>query len=274
MAYGWVAFGAQARNEQTACTAQDNGLILERAPDAAESAYFAALATAVCDGLNACGYACSSGDIMARNPAWRMSIDAWQQCFRNWIGEPKPTALLHASGFFDQRLVAGDRALFESLQAGIFEHAADNPLFLAVLARQALAFEVPLGVFRRFVVAREGEHRDTLDLKATGAMPLTDVLRVHALAAGIQEPGCLQRIDALRGSGRLLAADAAELGAAFRLVLRLRLENQSAQLAAGEAPDNRVNPDRLLRRDRDALRDAFGVIRLAQTALGNRYAAQ
>ena len=274
MAFGWIAFGSQARNEHTASTDQDNGLILERAPDAAESAYFAALASAVCDGLNACGYAWCSGDIMARNPAWRMSIDAWQQCFRGWIGDPKPAALLHASVFFDQRLVAGDRALFESLQTSIFEQAAGNPLFLAVLARQALAFEVPLGVFRRFVVAREGENRDTLDLKAAGAMPLTDVLRVHALAAGIREPGSLQRIDALRGAGRLPVADAAEFAAAFRLILRLRLENQSAQLAAGEAPDNRVNPDRLLRRDRDALRDAFGVIRVAQTALGNEYAVR
>jgi CBS domain-containing protein len=271
MAFGWMAFGSQARNELTACTDQDNGLILERAPDAAESAYFAALATAVCDGLDACGYARSSSDSMARNPAWRMSLDAWQQCFRNWIGEPKPAALLQAGRFFDQRLVAGDRALFESLQASIFAPAADNPGFLAALARQALAFEVPLGVFRRFVVAREGEHRDTLDLKATGAMPLTDVLRVQALAAGIRECGCLQRIDALRGAGRLPAAEAAELAATFRLLLRLRLENQPVQLAAGEAPDNRVNPDRLLRRDRDALRDAFGVIRQAQTALASGY---
>ncbi len=274
MAYGWIAFGSQARNEQTACADQDNGLILERAPDAAESAYFAALATAVCDGLAACGYTWSVGDSMARNSAWRMSIDAWQQCFRGWIGEPKPTASRLAGVCFDQRLVAGDRALFESLQAGIFALASDSREFLAALARQAQAFEVPLGVFRRFVVARAGEHRDTLDLKATGAMPLTAVLRVHALAAGIREPGCLQRIDALRGAGRLPAADAAELAATFRLLLRLRLESQSAQLAVGEAPDNRVNPDRLLRRDRDALRDAFGVIRQAQSALASEYAAR
>jgi CBS domain-containing protein len=271
MAFAWICFGSQARNEQGACTDQDNGLILERAPDKSESTYFEAMATTVCDGLNACGYTWCSGDIMARNPAWRMSVEAWQSCFRNWISEPKPAALLHASVFFDQRLVAGERALFEMLQASIFAHAAGNTLFLGVLARQALAFDVPLGLFRRFVVAREGEHRDTLDLKAAGAMPLTDVLRVQALAAGIREAGCLQRIDALRDAGRLAPADAAELGAAFRLILRLRLQSQSAQLAAREVPDNRINPDRLLRSDRDALRDAFGVIRLAQAALGNAY---
>lgn len=211
---------------------------------------------------------------MASNPDWRLSLDRWQDCFAGWIGDPRAAALMHASVFFDQRLVSGDRALFERLQARIFEQAAASPRFLGVLARQALAFEVPLGVFRRFVVARAGEHRDTLDLKAAGALPLTDVLRVHALAAGVREPACLARIDALRGAGRMAPELASELAAAFRLVLRLRLEHQSAQLAAGDAADNHVNPDRLLRRDRDALRDAFGVIQRAQTALGNEYAVR
>jgi len=274
LAFAWICFGSQARSEQGPQTDQDNGLILAQMPDASAASYFEALALEVCDGLNACGYPWCSGDIMARNPAWRMSLEAWAACFRGWINTATSQALMHASVFFDQRLVAGDRGLFESLQAAVFEQAAAHPMFLAVLAKQAVGYEVPLGLFRRFVVAREGEHRDTLDLKAVGAMPLTDVLRVHALAAGIREPGCLQRIDALRQAGRLTPESAAELGAAFRLILRLRLEHQAEQLSAGQAPDNRINPDRLERRDRDALRDAFGVIRIAQTALGNEYAVR
>ena len=274
MAYAWICFGSQARGEQGPQTDQDNGLILAQVPDAGAANYFEALAHEVCDGLNACGYPWCSGDIMARNPAWRMSLQAWQSCFRGWITTATSQALLHASVFFDQRLVAGDRGLFDSLQASVFEQAAAHPMFLAVLAKQAVAYEVPLGLFRRFVVAREGEHRDTLDLKAAGAMPLTDVLRVQPLAAGVREPGCLQRIDALRLAGQLTPEFASELVAAFRLVLRLRLEHQSAQMSAGQSPDNRINPDRLERRDRDALRDAFGVIRIAQTALGNEYAVR
>ncbi|HWS27395.1 MAG TPA: putative nucleotidyltransferase substrate binding domain-containing protein [Xanthomonadales bacterium] len=274
LAFAWICFGSQARSEQGPQTDQDNGLILAQMPDASAASYFEALALEVCDGLNACGYPWCSGDIMARNPAWRMSLEAWAACFRGWINTATSQALMHASVFFDQRLVAGDRGLFESLQAAVFEQAAAHPMFLAVLAKQAVGYEVPLGLFRRFVVAREGEHRDTLDLKAAGAMPLTDVLRVHALAAGVREPGCLQRIDALRQAGRLTPESAAELGAAFRLILRLRLEHQAEQLSAGQAPDNRINPDRLERRDRDALRDAFGVIRIAQTALGNEYAVR
>jgi len=269
--FAWICFGSQARNELSLLSDQDNGLILAEPPDAQAAAYFADLANAVCDGLNACGYAWCEGGIMAKNPSWRLPLAAWQQAFASWIAAPKAGALQHASIFFDQRCVAGDRGLFDALQTDIFASAAQQPLFLALLAKQALAYEVPLGLFRRFVVARAGEHRDTLDLKAAGAMPLTDVLRVHALAAGIREPGCLPRIDALRSAGHLSSAAGVELSSVFRLILGLRFKHQAAQLRAGIHPDNRINPEQSDRRDRDALRDAFAVIRHAQTALANEY---
>ena len=46
------------------------------------------------------------------------------------------------------------------------------------------------------------------------------------------------------------------------------------QIEAGEKPDNRINPSRLTRIDRDALRDAFLVIRQAQAGLGNAFGVQ
>jgi CBS domain-containing protein len=45
-------------------------------------------------------------------------------------------------------------------------------------------------------------------------------------------------------------------------------------MAAGERPDNRINPSRLTRIDRDALRDAFLVVRQAQAALANAFGIQ
>jgi len=170
--------------------------------------------------------------------------------------------------------VAGDRRLFDSLQEHIFSLTPKLGIFLAILARHALSYDVPLGLFRRFVVEHKGEHRDMLDLKGAGAMPLTDLLRVHALAHGIRAAGSLQRIEALRMAGKLQPTDAAELTAAFRLVLRLRLQHQADQLAAGHDADNWIKPSQLSRQDRDALRDAFLVIRQSQSALGNEYGVQ
>lgn len=274
MPYAWLAFGSQARNEQGPHTDQDNGLLLAETPDEAGADYFEAMSKFVCSGLDACGYVYCNGDIMAQNPRWRQPLEVWRGYFRSWMHEPDPKALLHASIFFDQRCVAGDRSLFDALQASLFEGAPRHGIFLAILAKHALTHEVPLGLFRRFVVEHRGEHRDTLDIKKAGSLPLNDLLRVRALAAGIREPGSLARIDGLRKLGKMVESDAAEMEAAFRLLGRLKLEHQAAQLAAGEKPDNRINPSQLTRIDRDALRDAFLVIRQAQQVLGNSLGVQ
>jgi CBS domain-containing protein len=274
MPYAWLAFGSQARSEQGPHTDQDNGLLLAHTPDEAGADYFEALAKFVCAGLDACGYVYCNGDVMAQNPRWRQPLDVWQGYFRSWMHEPDPKALLHSSIFFDQRCVHGDRSLFDALQSFLFDQSARQGIFLAILAKHALSHEVPLGLFRRFVVEHRGEHRDTLDLKRAGSLPFNDLLRVRSLAAGIREPGSLARIDALRRLGKMVPSDAAEMQAAFHLLARLRLEHQAAQMAAGERPDNRINPSRLTRIDRDALRDAFLVVRQAQAALANAFGIQ
>lgn len=272
--YAWLAFGSQARCEQGPHTDQDNGLLLARAPVGAEIEYFKTLAEFVCAGLDACGYVYCNGGIMAQTDQWRQPLSVWQDYFQTWMRTPEPKALLHTSIFFDQRCVAGDRSLFDALQVSVFAEPERHGIFLAMLARHALGHQVPLGLFRRFVVEHHGEHRDTLDLKKSGALPLTDLLRVRAIAAGIREPGALARIEGLRQRGRMAASDANELSAAFRLLARVRLEHQAKQLGAGEAADNRLNPSHLNRIDRDALRDAFLVVRQAQAALANEYTAQ
>lgn len=274
MAYAWLAFGSQARNEQGPHTDQDNGLLLAHTPDEAGADYFDSLARFVCAGLDACGYTYCNGEVMAQNPRWRQPLDVWQGYFRSWMHEPDPKALLHASIFFDQRCVHGDRSLFEALQESLFDASPRHGIFLAVLAKHALTHEVPLGLFRRFVVEHRGEHRDTLDMKKAGSLPLNDLLRVRALAAGVREPGSLARIEGLRRLGKMVDSDAAELAAAFRLLSRLKLEHQASQLAAGEKTDNRINPSQLTRIDRDALRDAFLVIRQAQAGLSNAFGVQ
>jgi CBS domain-containing protein len=274
MPYAWLAFGSQARCEQGPHTDQDNGMLLARAPLGDEAAYFRSLSEFVCAGLDACGYVYCKGGIMAQTDQWRQPLPVWQGYFETWMRTPEPKALLHASIFFDQRCVAGDRGLLDALQASVFAEPGRHGIFLAMLARHALGHPVPLGLFRRFVLEHHGEHRDTLDLKKSGALPLTDLLRVRAIAAGIREPGALARIDGLRQRGRMASTDANELSAAFRLLARVRLEHQAQQFEAGEAADNRLNPSHLNRIDRDALRDAFLVVRQAQAALANEYIAK
>ena len=82
MRYAWVVFGSQAREEQTARTDQDNGLVLERKADDDEAEYFARLANFVCDGLDRLGYVYCPGEIMALNVKWRVSHEKNDEPFK------------------------------------------------------------------------------------------------------------------------------------------------------------------------------------------------
>ena len=97
MHYAWVVFGSQAREEQTARTDQDNGLVLERKANEEEAEYFAKLTKFVCDGLDQLGYVYCPGEIMALNVNWRVSLAKWKRHFDGWIDEPEPKSVMHLS---------------------------------------------------------------------------------------------------------------------------------------------------------------------------------
>ncbi|MDC0949019.1 DUF294 nucleotidyltransferase-like domain-containing protein, partial [Gammaproteobacteria bacterium] len=94
MPWCWVALGSQARQEQSALSDQDNGLILAEPPTPEADAYFAEFAKRVSDGLDRCGYVYCPGNVMATNPAWRQPLSRWIDCFDRWIDVPKPEALM------------------------------------------------------------------------------------------------------------------------------------------------------------------------------------
>jgi len=182
--YAWVAMGSQGRHEQSARSDQDNALLLDDSTVAANDEYFAALAKIVNDGLDACGYVYCPGDVMASNPKWRQSLRVWKRYFTTWITVPEQKALMHANIFFDLRCVFGEAHLVDELKASIREDARKNEIFLALMAKNAMAFQPPLGFFRQFVLERSGEHKNTLDMKLHGIMPIVEIARIRSLAGG------------------------------------------------------------------------------------------
>ena len=267
--FAWLAFGSQAREEQSIKTDQDNGLVYadDAPPDA--DVWFGALARIVCDGLDACGYPYCPGKIMATTDDWRRPLSGWLQHFRDWARLPDPTAVLRVSIFFDLRFVHGDPQLAARVSEALGECGSGSAkgVFIAALARQAAGYDVPLGFFRRFVLAGKGEHSDTLEIKASGLMPLTDLVRVRALEAGITVPGTQARITRLLEANRLSRADADRLAGAHRLLAGLRVRLHAEQVRRGEQPHNHLDPSAISHAERAALRDAFLVIREAQKGL-------
>ena len=58
----WLAFGSQGRQDQTAISDQDNGLLISDAMTSDDDEYFKSLANYVNEGLDLCGYCYCPGD--------------------------------------------------------------------------------------------------------------------------------------------------------------------------------------------------------------------
>ena len=269
--YCWVALGSRARLEQALAADQDNAIIIDDAVRPEHAAWFEELATRVTDDLVACGYPRCPGGVMASNPRWRQPLAGWRQEFASWLQQPVPDAILGASIFFDMRPVHGDPGLFASLQRYVLTASPGSTVFLAHLAKQATAHEPPLGFFRGFVLEKAGDHRATLDIKRGGIGAVVELARAHALAVGSPAVNTQARIQAAREAGILGDPRADDLRDAFEFISYVRLRHQAAQVRGGGPTDNFVSPDELSSFEKRHLREAFSIVRAAQSALAHRY---
>lgn len=268
--YCWVVLGSQARYESALRGDQDTALILDDGVTPEQQAWFAEFAAAVTDGLEQVGYPRCPGEIMAANPRWRQTEQQWRRTFATWIDEPTPDALVSASIFFDMRPIAGDAAMAERLLSRVLARTPQAGPFLAHLIKQAVQRQPPLGLFRGLVVERGGDHKSHLDLKHRGVGPVVEMGRVHGLAVGARAVDTRGRLEAARAVGRLTGPGADDLLGAFEYISHVRLQHQVQRVRAGEDPDNFLAPDTLTSFEKRTLKDAFAVVRTAQTALGQR----
>lgn len=273
--YCFMVAGSMARDEQLLLTDQDNALVLDDRFDPEQhDAYFAELAQFVSDGLAACGYSYCKGGIMASNPQWRQPLKVWRDYFHRWIERPNPQTLLNASIFFDLDGVYGETELVENLKDLLAEKASASPAFLAALARNALNRTPPLGFFRTFVMETDGRQKHIINLKGRGTAPLTELIRVHALACGSKAQNSLDRLDAIAAT-KLLPKEALEhLRHAFEFLSLVRIRHQARNVEEGDAPDNYIEPEKFSASERHNLKEAFQIISNAQKFLRFRYPAQ
>ncbi len=267
--YLWLACGSQGRQEQTGVSDQDNCLMLDDSVADGDMAYFAALAKFVSDGLDTCGYFYCPGDMMATNPRWCQPVRVWREYFNGWIAKPNPEAQMLASVMFDLRPIGGSFDLFTELQADTLAAANANSIFVAHMISNSLKHTPPLGLLRGFATIRSGEHRNTLDLKHNGVVPVVDLARIYSLQGQLTEANTRARLGAAEAAGVLSASGARDLLDAYDLIAETRLEHQVRLVKSGDAPDNYLPPTELSDFERSHLRDAFVVVKTMQSAVGH-----
>lgn len=270
--YCFLALGSMARQEQLIVTDQDNGLVLHNSFDPAiHDSYFLQLATFVSDGLARCGYSYCTGGIMATNTQWRQPLRVWENVFTEWIEQPTAQGLLNSNIFFDLDGVYGRTEWAASLRRLIARKAKGNTRFLASMARNALLRTPPLGFFKDFVVESDGRHTRTINLKRRGTAPLTDLVRVHALAIGSRATNSYERIKDIIAAGILPPGRGQDLYDALEFISSVRVRTQAQDIAEGLETGNSVQPEKLSEFERKSLRDAFLILSNAQKYLKFRY---
>ncbi|OZN24554.1 histidine kinase [Actinobacillus seminis] len=270
--YAWVVAGSQARYEIHPLSDQDNALIVERPLNDAEKAYFKQLARFVNEGLHQCGYARCSGNYMASNPRWCQSLAEWKNDFTNWVRYPELDGLLNASVLMDMRGIYGETRLADELQQHFVDLIANNKRFLAFLTANAIRVKPPLSIFRHFVVSKDGENKNMLNLKKRAISLLADLGRIYALAAGVSETMSTKaRFEISHKLGILDQVTLENALGAYEFVCDLRFKFQLTQLQQQQSLTNHIDPRELTSFHRNHLKDAFRLIAKIQEAAELRF---
>lgn len=268
--WAWLAFGSEGRDEQTFSTDQDNGIvflctdIMDREHTQLRLLDFARDVNA---DLDRCGFPLCSGKIMASNPALCLTLEEWEEKFAAWVRTPEPEALLNATIFFDFRPLFGQFNLAERMRIALLRQTRGNPLFLRMLAANALTVTPPLGMIRDFVTDEDPEHPGCIDLKKFGSRLFIDAARVFALGHDVSVTNTVQR---LKQTGAAMNVSPEEVGAAidaFNFIQLMRLRHQHAEQQQGREGDNRVRPDDLNEVERRILKESFRQARKLQQRL-------
>lgn len=266
VAWAWLDMGSAARREFTLGSDQDNALAYAAPPTGLEprtDAYFARMGEEVNAGLIRCGFGADHNGVLASKPLWRMSKAAWLATFEECFRIPDESHLIRASVAFDFRSAAGGLAITAELAARV-RAAREHPDFMRLMARAASGFGVALGRRNHLVTGHFDEPAGRLDIKRGAIIPLVNLVRFHALAAGVTISPTLDRIAAAAATGSLSADTAAALREAFDVITRVRLQHHADQIQSGLALDNLIDPGALSSLTRGLLEDAMAEVRRAQ----------
>jgi len=257
-----MVLGSGGRGESLLTFDQDNAIV--HSGTATDDPWFAELGRRLNDILNAAGIPYCDGEVMARNPFWRRSLEDWKTEIRSWVFEPQMQTVLNVDIFFDFLPVYGDLALALELKTYALETAAASAFFCQFLAFNVANMDIPLGIFGEFTTSH-----GRLNAKKYGLLPITSAARAKAVKNCLLATATADRYAGLVEMGKMHEDDLSSLLEAHEIILRIMLEQQLADLAAGQEPSARIEPRKLPRPTQRKLKTAFKRIRTLKLTVGN-----
>lgn len=259
--YSMLVLGSAGRGESLLVFDQDNAIV--HCGSAGDDVWFAELGKRVNQMLNDAGIPFCDGGVMAREPKWRKSLEEWKDEIHNWVYAVENQTVMSCDIFFDFQPVWGDRALADDLRLYAVEKAAQSAFFMQYLAQHVAKMEVSLGLFGEFVTTQ-----GRLNAKKFGLLPLVSAARFRAIRAHVMQTGTDERYGAIKDQGLLHEDDWRDFLEIREVVMRMMLDQQLADLAAGIPPSARIEPKRFNKHTRNRLRWAFKRLRTLKYICG------
>jgi CBS domain-containing protein len=271
-----IVLGSQGRREQFLATDQDLALAYDGpGGDPKVEAWFERLGARLTQVLLDVGFPPCKNRIMMDNPEWRKSLDGWLDLFDSIADRPDAEGILKASLLCDMRAVqvqgAGNGNLTVRLREAMTKRLRKGSVLLKFMAREAVRFSPPLGLFGSFSLKKDEEGRGVLDIKRGGIFPITQGVKTLALDHGLAETGTCARLRLLHRSEALSVPLAEGLCDAYDFLQTLRMRTQAAHLRQGRRLDNDIRPDTLGAMERERLRAAFKLTAEFQSLLFEKY---
>jgi CBS domain-containing protein len=262
----WFFYGASGRAESMTALVPQVGLAFEDSGDTGAAFDWH---SRVVGALQECGYV--GGRIPSpEDTAFACgSLAEWQERFRGFVRDPVANDIYKGRPLFDLRPVLGDARLVGRLQDVVREEVAATAEFVPLLAHDCLANLPPLAFFRDLVVEDTGEQTAVLHLERSALLPLVDVGRVFAIAAGrFFGDSTLERFALARQSlpqSELVFREAAD-------GLRVMLYHKTRAGIRRQDGGAELDPTSLSRYDRQILKSGFAsILRLLELTAERRW---
>lgn len=269
--YAWLALGSEGREEQLLMTDQDNALLFDNTKDEKVISWFRKFAEIVNNGLITIGFASCPAEIMAKNPKWCQSLENWKKYFSDWIRNPDPQRLMHATIFFDFRVIFGHQPFEDELRKHIFMESEKDQIYLNHLANNATMNLPPLSFFRNFIVEKNGEHENEFDIKARAMMPIADAARVLCIKNKYEgSPSTLERYKGLSQLNPKKKELFNECLMAYELLMRFRALSGLKKDDSGRY----ISLSELNKIERNMLRNIFSTVNDLQDYLKSEFQLQ
>ena len=262
--FTWMALGSNGRREAVLSSDVDAAVAFaDDVPDEQQAAYRAVFAE-VDDVLVRAGLPVDEHGTTPRRPKFARSNLGWRAAARDWLAAPEQdNGAIMTSLLVDGRPIHGDPGLPEVSR--VFGELRQHPATMRLLLKESLAYRAkPRSV--RDVLSRRA---DTFDIKAHGLLPVVNIARWSALAAGSVHLSTTQRLQAAAGSEMLPEDHANTLIEVFETLQRLRLRHQLAQVRHGSRPSDVMQMRLVSPIDRSIIAQAAREISAIQKRMDN-----